>query len=150
MDNTVKTTASEILQQIICTSLEKFKMIAEQDWNYKPLPHKWSKKEILGHLCDSAMNNIRRFVVSQYEENNKISYQQDNWVTSQDYQSEDFQNIILFWKLLNEQVVRIINKIPYEKLSNTCIASEKHTIEWLIEDYLVHLNHHLNQIIIHD
>jgi hypothetical protein len=147
VDNTVTGTASEILQQIICSSLEKFKIISEADWDYKPLPNKWSKKEILGHLCDSAMNNIRRFVVSQYEENNKIIYQQDNWVASQDYQSENFQNIILLWKLLNEQVVKIINKIPEEKLSNTCITSEKRTIEWLIEDYIVHLNHHLNQII---
>ena len=147
MDNTVTGTASEILQQIIRSSFEKFKIISEEDWDYKPLPNKWSKKEILGHLCDSAMNNIRRFVVSQYEENNKIIYQQDNWVASQDYQSENFQNIILLWKLLNEQVVKIINKIPEEKLSNTCITSEKRTIEWLIEDYIVHLNHHLNQII---
>ena len=145
MDNTV--TASEILQQIIRSSFEKFKIISEEDWDYKPLPNKWSKKEILGHLCDSAMNNIRRFVVSQYEENNKIIYQQDNWVASQDYQSENFQNIILLCKLLNEQVIKIINKIPEEKLSNTCITSEKRTIEWLIEDYIVHLNHHLNQII---
>ncbi|HYJ62352.1 MAG TPA: DinB family protein [Parafilimonas sp.] len=147
MDNTVTGTASEILQQIIRSSFEKFKIISEEDWDYKPLPNKWSKKEILGHLCDSAMNNIRRFVVSQYEENNKIIYQQDNWVASQDYQSENFQNIILLWKLLNEQVIKIINKIPEEKLSNTCITSEKRTIEWLIEDYIVHLNHHLNQII---
>jgi len=145
VDNTV--TASEILQQIIRSSLEKFKIISEENWGYKPLPNKWSKKEILGHLCDSAMNNIRRFVVSQYEENNKIIYQQDNWVASQDYQSENFQNIILLCKLLNEQVIKIINKIPEEKLSNTCITSEKRTIEWLIEDYIVHLNHHLNQII---
>jgi len=145
VDNTV--TASEILQQIIRSSFEKFKIISEEDWDYKPLPNKWSKKEILGHLCDSAMNNIRRFVVSQYEENNKIIYQQDNWVASQDYQSENFQNIILLCKLLNEQVIKIINKIPEEKLSNTCITSEKRTIEWLIEDYIVHLNHHLSQII---
>lgn len=147
MDNTVTAIARETLQQIIHDSFEKFKIISEEDWDYKPLQNKWSKKEILGHLCDSAMNNIRRFVVSQYEENNNIIYQQDNWVASQDYQSENFQNIILLCKLLNEQVIKIINKIPEEKLSNTCITSEKRTIEWLIEDYIVHLNHHLNQII---
>ena len=150
MDNTVTVNASETLQQIISSSFEKFNTVSEEDWNYKSLSNKWSKKEILGHLCDSAMNNIRRFVVSQYEENNKIIYQQDNWVASQDYQSENFQNIILLWKLLNEQVVRIINKIPQEKISNTCITSEKCTIKWLIEDYIIHLNHHLNQIINHE
>ena len=42
--------------------------ISETEFAAKPLPHKWSKKEILGHLIDSAQNNIRRFVVSQYEE----------------------------------------------------------------------------------
>ena len=113
----------------------------------KPFENKWSKQEILGHLCDSAMNNLRRFVVTQYEQNNLIVYNQDAWVVLHDYQSENYQNIISLWKLLNEQIIRVIRKIPQEKLNNTCKTPEEHSIIWLIEDYIKHLNHHLNQIL---
>jgi DinB superfamily len=136
-----------ILQQAVHDSLLKFQSISEDEWNYKPSETKWSRKEILGHLCDSAMNNLRRFVVSQYEENNKIVYRQDDWVASQDYQNADYKDIIQLWKLLNEQVVRTIKKIPQDKLQNTCITEAPHTLQWLIEDYIPHLNHHISQIL---
>jgi len=148
VDNTITIiNSAQFLQQIIDDCTKKFKSISAESWSDKPLSNKWSRKEILGHLCDSAMNNIRRFVVSQYEENNVIVYQQDDWVASQDYQSENYQNIISLWKLLNEQIIKIIKKIPQEKLKNTCKTPEEHSIIWLIEDYIKHLNHHLNQIL---
>lgn len=148
MDNSITIiNSAQLLQQIIDDCTKKFKSISEKLWCDKPLPNKWSKKEILGHLCDSAMINIRRFIVSQYEQNNVITYRQDEWVASQDYQSENYQSIILLWKLLNEQIIRIIKKIPREKLNNTCKTPEEHSIIWLIEDYIKHLNHHLNQIL---
>lgn len=148
MDNAITIiNSAQFLQQIIDDCIKKFKSISAEAWSEKKFADKWSRQEILGHLCDSAMNNIRRFVVTQYEQNNLIIYNQDNWVASQDYQSENFQNIISLWKLLNEQIIRIIKKIPREKLNNTCKAPDEHTIIWLIEDYIKHLNHHLNQIL---
>ena len=148
MDNTIRIiNSAQFLQQIIDDCTKKFKTISSESWSEKKFATKWSRQEILGHLCDSAMNNIRRFVVTQYEPNNLIVYDQDNWVTLQDYQSENFENIILLWKLLNEQIIRIIKKIPNEKLSNTCKAPDERSILWLIEDYIKHLNHHLNQIL---
>ena len=148
MDNSITIiNSAQFLQQIIDDCTKKFKSISAESWSEKKFTDKWSRQEILGHLCDSAMNNIRRFVVTQYEQNNLVIYNQDNWVTSQDYQSEDFQNIISLWKLLNEQIIRIIKKIPREKLNNTCKVPDDHSIIWLIEDYIKHLNHHLNQIL---
>ena len=137
----------EIIQQIINEHLVKFDSIGEEVWNAKFSIAKWSKKEILGHLCDSAFNNMRRFVVSQYEENNTIIYRQNEWVALQDYQNADYKDIIELWRLLNEQIVRIIEKMPTEKLQNTCITNEAHTLQFLIEDYISHLNHHLLQIL---
>ena len=148
MDNSITTiNNADLLQQIINDCIEKFKSIPDELWSKKPFANKWSKQEILGHLCDSAMNNIRRFVVSQYEQNNVIVYKQDDWVASQDYQSENYENIILLWKLLNEQVIRIIKNIPGEKLNNTCKSPDEHSLIFLIDDYIRHLNHHLNQIL---
>ncbi len=137
---------AEILKSIIDESEMHFHNITEEEWNAKPSAIKWSKKEILGHLCDSAMNNIRRFVVSQYETDNKIVYAQNAWVTSQGYRHACYKDVAALWKLLNEQLIRILETMPAEKLLNTCITEEKHTLQWLAEDYIVHLNHHLAQI----
>jgi hypothetical protein len=59
----------QILKNIVDAELQRFETISEEDWTYKISPENWSKKEILGHLCDSALTNIMRFVVSQYKEN---------------------------------------------------------------------------------
>jgi hypothetical protein len=139
--------SAELLQQIVNNYIEKFRSIPVESWSKKSFENKWSNQEILGHLCDSAMNNIRRFIITQYEENNVIVYKQDDWVALQNYQSENYQHIILLWKLLNEQIIRIIKIIPQEKLSNICKTPNEHSIIWLIEDYIKHLNHHLNQIL---
>ena len=58
----------QLLKTIIDTELKRFEIISEDEWAYKNSPEKWSRKEILGHLCDSAFTNIRRFVVTQYKE----------------------------------------------------------------------------------
>jgi hypothetical protein len=148
MDNAITIiNSAQFLEQIINDCTRKFKAMSAHLWSEKKFEDKWSKQEILGHLCDSAMNNIRRFVVSQYEENNLIVYKQDDWVALQNYQSENYQNIISLWKLLNEQIIRIIKQIPNEKLNYTCKTPDEHSIIWLIEDYIKHLNHHLNQIL---
>ena len=148
MDNIITIiNSAEFLQHIINDCIQKFKNIPESSWPEKQFPGKWSRQEMLGHLCDSAMNNIRRFIITQHEENNLIIYMQDEWVALQDYQSENYQNIILLWRLLNEQIIRTIKNIPQQKLNNTCKTPQQHSILWLIEDYIKHLNHHLNQII---
>ncbi len=59
--------------------------LAEDEWIHKPNPAKWSKREVLGHLIDSARNNIRRFLVAQYDYKPKIIYVQDTWVAAANY-----------------------------------------------------------------
>jgi hypothetical protein len=70
---------AEELNTIINKYRSSFQSIDEDEFNFKPSPVKWSKKEILGHLIDSAQNNIRRFIVAQYEDKPKIVYNQDKW-----------------------------------------------------------------------
>jgi hypothetical protein len=119
--------------------------------NNKPSPSKWSKKEILGHLCDSAINNIPRVVKAQFEHLpfNVTSYAQDDWVRLSDYQNQSIDNVIKLWTSLNRQFVNIISLIPGEKLSYECnhYSEGKTTLKWLIDDYLAHLEHHLKQIL---
>ena len=77
--------ASE-LENIINLNLPALTTTAESKMSYKASPGKWRKKEILGHMVDSAQNNIRRFIVAGYEENPKIVYDQDKWVAIVKYQ----------------------------------------------------------------
>jgi len=74
------------LQAIIAKYTPLLKAVKEDAWRIKPLPGKWSKAEELGHLIDSAQNNIRRFIVGQYEEQPHIVYKQDEWVKISNYQ----------------------------------------------------------------
>ncbi len=77
---------AEELNATIQHSIKAFEQIPPEAWAAKPVPERWSKQEVLGHLIDSAMNNIRRLVVSQYEPNQKMIYYQDQWVAAQNYQ----------------------------------------------------------------
>jgi len=127
----------------------RVKQFSEQEFSAQLLS-KWSKKEIMGHLCDSATNNHHRFVKIQFEKQPFIvvPYNQNNWVLIQDYQSIPTSEIIVFWTTLNRHIVRVISKIPEEKLLYLCdIGDNKSiTLSELIQDYLRHMDHHLIQI----
>ena len=147
--NSVLSQKNEIIS-LVNQAMIDFENIPEAVWNNKPQPLKWSKKELLGHLIDSACTNIRRLVVGQYEQGVKIVYQQDEWVKYQNYQETDITEVKMLWKLLNYQISRVIENIPEEKLQNTCDTGkgkiEMHSFSFFIDDYLVHLRYHLNQI----
>ncbi len=140
------TTASQ-LQTIIDRHRPALQQLPEQEFSYKPLPHKWSKKEILGHLIDSAQSNLRRFVIAQYEEKPHIVYNQDKWVAINHYQQCDSQDIIDLWYLLNKQIVTVLQHTPAEMYQRLCQTQDQHTIEWLAADYVKHLLHHLHVVL---
>jgi len=140
----------QILNHIVTAELKRFETISEEEWSHKISPEKWSKKEILGHLCDSAFTNIRRFVVTQYKENENIVYDQDLWVKAQDYQNISASEIISLWKVLNIQIVHVVENIPDEALQRTCDTTKTEfrsfTLAYLIQDYIDHLQYHLKAI----
>ena len=121
-----------------------------RDWSYKSAPEKWSKKEIIGHLIDSAQINLQRFVRCTYLENFKLVYEQDEWVRAAHYQDADITEILTLWRLLNRQIVRVLSDYPVDRLRAQCDNSRTtqsfHTVEWLAGDYIAHMKHHLNQI----
>jgi DinB superfamily len=135
------------LEQILVEYPPLLTQISEAGLAAKPLPHKWSKKEILGHLIDSAQNNIRRFVVAQYEEAPTIKYAQDNWVAAANYQNYDTNDLLALWSLLNRHACFVLKNITPAIAGNICNTGELHTLEWLANDYNKHLLHHLHQIL---
>lgn len=138
------------LRALVAQSLSRFASIAEADWSHKPAPEKWSRREILGHLIDSAHNNLRRFTVTQYREGDKIVYWQDDWVRIQQYQQMSTEEVIALWRIMNEQVARVMEAMPLEKYAALCDTgkqnSEMHSLEFLMSDYVVHQIHHLGKI----
>src|SRR5579871_3910317 len=97
------------LKKIVTDYSPLLRNTSEEDFAAKPDPKKWSKKEILGHLIDSAQSNIRRFVVAQYEDVPKIVYNQYAWVAITGYQHYPTQDLIELWKLLNKHISVILS-----------------------------------------
>jgi hypothetical protein len=135
------------LDRIIDRHLSALQFIPENKFQYKPSPTKWSKKEILGHLVDSAQSNIRRFIVAQYEEQPKIVYNQDKWVAITNYQEYKLPDLISLWYLLNKHICHLLRNMSPEMGKRNVQTEELHTIEWLAQDYIKHLLHHLHQVL---
>ena len=135
------------LENFINDYLLRLNSMAEDELAYKFSPAKWSKKELIGHLIDSAQNNTRRFIVAQYEENPTIIYNQDKWVAINNYQTWDSQNLIQLWYLLNKQIIIILKNIPADVSQRICNTGAAYTIEWLAEDYIKHLRYHMHQVL---
>lgn len=127
--------------------LPQFDSISEDEYSLKPLPTKWSKKELIGHMVDSAQTNLRRFVIAQYEENPAIFYNQDKWVTINNYQAWDVKDLIQLWYLVNRQIVFVLKNISAAMSQRICITNASYTIEWLAQDYLKYLKHHIHQVL---
>ena len=133
----------------LCTAVPaRLRNLSAEEWLAKPAPDKWSKKELLGHLIDSATNNHQRFVRTQFQRP-VIYYEQDNWVSLQHYQSEDVETIINLWEAYNKHLAHVIKHIPAEKLTEVSVGKDGKpcTLEFLVDDYLTHVEYHLNQIL---
>ena len=99
------------LQEIISVFSKKIQAIPAHEFDAKPTINKWSKKEVLGHLIDSAQNNLRRFVVGQYDHEPNIVYNQDFWVKANNYQSMADADLIKLWVLVNERIIAILRNL---------------------------------------
>jgi len=137
----------EELEKIITDYEPQLKQLSEKDFSYKPSPVKWSGKEFLGHLIDSAQNNIRRFVVAQHEERPYIVYAQEAWVAAAGYQNYPLKDLVDLWVLINKHIVIILKNIPEDVSSREVQTGKIHSIKWLAADYNKHLLHHLHQVL---
>lgn len=115
----------------------------------RPRPDAWSVKEIVGHLVDSAANNHQRFVRAQGGGDFTFpGYEQEHWVRSQDYQTHPWDDLIDLWALYNRHLAHVMRRIPAAALGVPCRIGDdvSVTLGYLLEDYVVHMRHHLRQI----
>ncbi|PUV25815.1 MULTISPECIES: DinB family protein [Sphingobacterium] len=114
-------------------------------FNEKSVPGKWSKKEILGHLIDSAMTNYLRFIRAQSEENPQIFYAQDDFCENANYQQSETKQLTDLWLSLNKQLLFLFRTLIARDL--TARKCNDLTLAFLMADYVTHLNHHRHQIL---
>jgi hypothetical protein len=117
-------------------------------------PGKWSRKEILGHLCDSAGNNLQRIVRAQIPSHltNGVlrgpGYAQNEWITVQAMSKRSWADVIELWLALNRHVLHVIKNVNRGALQQLIIVGDNppETLEYIIVDYVAHQVHHLKQI----
>jgi len=138
------------LEEAIDRETARLREISEQAAAIKPAPDKWSKKEELGHLIDSATNNHVRFVRAATEsEFRGLGYQQNEWVRLHGYHEMAWADIIDFWRRYNDFLVGLVKRIPENRLETLCVVGDSApvTLKFLIEDYVLHMQHHLDHIL---
>ena len=139
------------LSQLLDNGCEIILQISEHELAYKRSPEKWSKKEILGHLIDSAVNNLQRFTEIQFSTKPyKIeNYNQNELVRFNDYQNSEIVELLNFWKAINLRIVYIFGLQTKESLSFKILfdSNDESDLKFLMEDYINHLEYHLNQIL---
>jgi hypothetical protein len=138
------------LESLLGMALPRLLALSEAESSSRPSPDKWSRKEILGHLIDSASNNHQRFVRAQLSSEIRLpEYDQEAWVRTQSYQTESWENLVQLWKSFNLHVLHLGAKIPGERLNSMCFigTNEPVTLEFLFIDYVRHVKHHLQQIL---
>jgi mannose-6-phosphate isomerase-like protein (cupin superfamily) len=138
------------LQHLVNEVPRQLQTFTPEEMTLRPAPNKWSKREILGHLCDSALHNWQRFCLAQQtDEVLQIArYQQDMLVTLNNWQAQPTGQIAVLWASLNTQILAVLKQIHHEKLSHPIILPDgtPAKLGFLVEDYLAHLEHHLKQI----
>lgn len=144
----------------VLNATERLRAISADESARKSSPDKWSIKEVLGHLIDSAANNHQRFVRAQFTDDLVFpGYEQEKWVDAQRYIDESWSDMIQLWSSYNLHLVHVIAAIPEATLMRARIhhnldqialrpvdKSDPTTLDYFVRDYLVHLKHHLDQI----
>ena len=135
--------------------------ISESDSARRPGPDKWSPRQIIGHLIDSASNNHQRFVRAVWQEDLVFSgYEQEEWVDLQRYQETAWSELLTFWLAYNRHLVRVMSAVPPEARLRVHVRHNLHaiathapsrpeqaTLDYFMLDYVDHLELHLRQIL---
>ena len=155
-------TTAHTLQLIIDQVRPQLLKLDDQQAAQAPAPGKWSPKQIIGHLIDSASNNHQRFMRAQFTDDLVFQgYQQEEWVELQDYAAADWSNLVQLWYHFNWQIARVIANVPDKKRHQLRAKHNLHqiamyripadqpaTLEYFMLDYVKHLEGHIRQIIL--
>ena len=151
----------QALRKIVGDTAPEMALISAEDFAHKDHPNQWSKKEVLGHLIDSAYNNHQRFLRATTQTDFIFQgYDQDQWVKQNNYQNRTQEEVIDTWVTVNQHLAVLLEGLPNALLHRETTQHNFHQIcmhrpnpgetsslAYLIWDYLVHLEHHVAQIL---
>ena len=133
--------------------------MAEDAASRAPEPGKWSPREVVGHLVDSAANNHQRFVRGQLQDELVfLGYAQDDWVRVQDYAHAPWADLVALWRLYNRHLARVMEQAPADRrlsarathniqeIGFAAPVEATATLDGIMLDYVEHLLHHLRQL----
>jgi len=141
-------------------SAERLLTLTDAEAAARPVPGKWSPKEIIGHLIDSASNNHGRFIRAQLQKDLVFDgYEQDDWVRVQCYRDRAWPDLVRLWQGLNQHIAHVMETAAAEALAKPrprhnldAIAfrpvdrGQPATLDYFMRDYFDHLKHHLRQV----
>jgi DinB family protein len=150
----------EDFRAIIDTNASRLLQITDEQSQLPRAEGKWSPKEIIGHLIDSAAHNHQRFVRAQLTDELVFpGYEQEEWVRVQRYSEASWVELVTLWKHYNLHLAHLMSHVAEQSLTKprtkhnlnqiawqTVAETEPVTLEYFMRDYVVHLKHHLAQI----
>lgn len=149
------------LRSLVAAAGEALSRIPDPE-SVKPLaPGKWSAREVVGHLIDSASNNHQRFVRAQFQADLEFpGYDQDAWVSAQNYAEAPWPDLVQLWIAFNTHLARVMDAVPeavrvrpvtkhnLDQIAWATVPAEHPTtLDYFMADYVDHLEHHLRQIL---
>ena len=152
------------LEDTIERAMPRLLAISDEASANRSNPGGWSAREIIGHLIDSASNNQKRFVTGQFRKDLVFDgYEQNAWVTAQQYQHAPWRDLVALWTAFNRHLAHVMAAVPddvrtrvhrthnfFDIATRSVPAEEATTLGYLMEDYVVHLHHHLKQVLGND
>ena len=149
------------LRAALAAAEPRLRAISEAESARRPAPGKWSPREIVGHLIDSASNNHQRFVRAALHADLVFAgYEQDGWVALQRYQDTPWAQLLTLWSAFNGHLATVMAAVPAEERTRVRsrhnldeVAThapqnpEQATLDYFMNDYVDHLEMHIKQIL---
>ncbi|MGH9422837.1 MAG: DinB family protein [Thermoanaerobaculia bacterium] len=154
-------TAHQRLRAAIATAVPRLQSITDADAARPLSADKWSAKQVVGHLIDSASNNHQRFVRANFTDDLIFpGYDQERWVTLGRYGDAPWDSLLTLWREFNLQIARVMEATPSSVRDTPRTRHNLHQLAWqgvpedqpatldyFMSDYVDHLEHHLGQIL---
>ena len=144
------TALAQLFKDTLGRETPQLRALTESQAAERPKAEGWSRKEELGHLLDSAVNNHVRLVRASLDGRYQgPGYEQDGWVRAHGYHEIPWANLVDMWEKHNALLLEVTQRIAPDRLGAPCEigANAAVTLGFVIEDYVLHMQHHLDHLL---